>query len=1715
MKKLLLSVVAVLLVMFTLAQQVDKATALRMITENAAKIRITNEEAVASVVTAAYKDEMSGATLVYVQQGFRGIPVFNQLLVLAFKDGKVVSNAGHFLHDIEKIANPTSGVAALSAADAVRVAYNVARVPQPAFLPVQSVSDNGKKYNYGNLPGVSNEVLAELIWSPLQDENIKSLKLAWSVQIAPQKDADHWIMHIDAATGALIRKVNLTVHEGHSHQKGHELLEHNEEHHKQDVKFTGLSVNNLSFTPPPPPTVTTATYKVVPYPVESPWHGAIANLTDPWNNAGVGNNAITNGWHFDGTNNYNITRGNNVFAYLDAASSNTSNATTNWPDTSSTAIPALNFVTQPNFSLNSKDRVNKKFAITNLFYWNNITHDIAYQYGFDEVSGNFQTDNLGRGGVGNDWVRAEAQDGGGLNNANFSTPADGSLPRMQMYLWDTVALTVNTPAPIAGDYYAVESGFSTSNKLANVGPVTGQVVYYNDDAGGTTHDGCVVPANSVSGKIALINRGNCNFTVKVKNAQDAGAIGVIMVNNVAGAPIIMGGTDNTITIPAVMVTQALGATFVANLANNLNVTLKVNYMDGDLDNGIVVHEYTHGISNRLTGGPATSSCLGNAEQGGEGWSDYYALMLTTNWATAQVGDGVQARPVGTYAFHQPNSGSGIRNYPYSTNLSINPLTYANMGVAPIGTEVHNTGEIWCVALWEMTWGLIQQSGITPNLYNAAGTGGNVIALKLVTQGMKLQPCSPGFLDARNAILRADTLLYGGVHSCTIWEAFAKRGMGWSAIQGSAASATDQTAATDLPPTPTITTHPQSVTKCEGESTTFSVAATGAGLSYAWQLSTNGGSSWSSISGATSATYTVSNITAAMNNYKYAVSITGGCAPTTVSSNVATLTVTTGASFTSQPSNASVCSGSNATFTAATSGSGLTYNWQVSTDGGATWNNVSPAVTTTTLTLTGVTTTMNNYQYRLAAMGGCSATSTVYSNGAILTVTAGSTSITSQPSNATVCQGANATFTVAASGTNTYQWQVSTNGGSTWTDVGGATNASYTITGATATQNNYQYRVVITYTGSCSGTLNSTAAVLTVNSAVAITSQPANASACAAGSATFTATATGGTPTYQWQVSTTGCSGTFSNISGATNASYTVSSVTTGISGYAYQVLVSNGCSSNIASSCATLTVNAALSITQQPAASSVCEGASATFTTASNITSATYQWQVSTDGGATWTNISGATAASYTIAATTVSQNNNQYRAVVTTTGSCAANLNSSAATLSVTAAAAITSQPSAITTCPGTNTSFTVATTGNNIGYQWQVSTTGCGGTFTNISGATSATLSLTGVTTGMSGYAYRVVLGNSCNGSSIASNCATLTVNTNVSLSQQPGDVTICSGANATFSTAASGTGVSYQWQVSTDGGASWANITGATSASYTVSAATTAQNNNKYRAVVTNACNTTGVNTNAATLTVNSSLAISTQPQSVSKCVGTAMFSITATGSGTLSFQWQLSTDAGATWVNIGGAVLASYTTPTVTTAMNNNRYRVVVSSSVCGTSTSNAATLTVGAAPTVNVTSSGVLTPISTVTLTASANPSGTYTYQWYKNGVLVTGATASTHVVNVDNAGAYTVSVVETATGCSATSGVTNVSETEQSGMFVYPNPTSGLIHVRSYATAGSVRILRIYDNKGALVISKQFTLGTPYQSMDASLANHRAGLYLVVLADANGTRLGVKRIMKQ
>lgn len=471
--------------------------------------------------------------------------------------------------------------------------------------------------------------------------------------------------------------------------------------------------------------------------------------------------------------------------------------------------------------------------------------------------------------------------------------------------------------------------------------------------------------------------------------------------------------------------------------------------------------------------------------------------------------------------------------------------------------------------------------------------------------------------------------------------------------------------------PAITTQPQDASVCTGGNNTFTVVATGSGLTYQWQLSTDGGGSYNNIPGATSASFTVTGATIGMNGNRYRVIVTGTCAPTTATSNGAILTVVSSLSITGQPADVTVCVGASASFTVTATGSGLTYQWQLSTDGGGSWNNISGA-NAATFTIASVVATQNGNRYRVQVTSPCGNGT---SSSALLTVNTLPT-ITTQPSNVNVCAGSAATFTVVATGTGiTYQWQLSTDGGGTWNNIPGETSATLSFASVTVGMNNNRYRVVIT--GTCTPPVTSNAAILTTNAAITITSQPANATICEGSNTSFSVAASGTGFTYVWQVSTDG-GANYTNVvnstvySGAASATLNITNAPASFNNNRYRVIVSNASCSPTTSNAATLTVNTFPQINTQPQSVSICSGQSTTLsvgaTTGTGVLS--YQWQVSNNGGASFANIPGATGTSLALNNVTTGANGYIYRVIVT--AGCGS-VNSASATLTVNAMPSIT----------------------------------------------------------------------------------------------------------------------------------------------------------------------------------------------------------------------------------------------------------------------------------------------------------------------------------------------------------------------------------------------------------------------------------------------------------
>jgi hypothetical protein len=645
------------------------------------------------------------------------------------------------------------------------------------------------KFKLSNGLGIEEPVIANLVY---HQESDNKLILAWDFNIHTSVHDHLWSVRIDALNGKLLEKNDLVISCNFDRNKVY-----------SSTKDLSIINNDITYKQIYSGTSSAAvggSYRVIPFNYESPSHSPFQLISNPSDAK-----ASLFGWHdVDGADgaDYTITRGNNVWAKDDFAGDNSTVSSS--PEGGNSLI--FDF---PYGGTNVDARTYIDAANTNLFYMNNIMHDVWYQYGFDEASGNFQENNYGRGGVSSDYVIAEAQDGSlavpmSLNNANFSVPVDGNRGRMQMFLWNRAPeikpIIVNSPSILAGNYVAKQNSFNPGRVDLPITPsfLQSDLVLYLDSFGGTS-EGCVSPSNraDLNGKIVILRRGSCNFVVKVKAAQNAGAIAVIVVNNV-DSDLIMSGADATINIPAISVSSSIGETIINQMKTEaVNVKIQAQSspfinVDGDFDNGIIAHEYGHGISIRLAGGPNNSNCLSNTDQMGEGWSDWFALMMQI-----KPGDfGGARRGIGTFVSSESTDGLGIRDYPYSTDRVINPMTYVftnnyqsvdNDGVEK--TSVHGVGSVWATMLWDLTWAYINKYGYDNNKYS--GQGGNNKLMRIVLDGIKLQPCSPTFVDARNAILAADQAITGGQDYCMIWEVFAARGLGVNATAGDKNKGNDQ------------------------------------------------------------------------------------------------------------------------------------------------------------------------------------------------------------------------------------------------------------------------------------------------------------------------------------------------------------------------------------------------------------------------------------------------------------------------------------------------------------------------------------------------------------------------------------------------------------------------------------------------------------------------------------------------------------------------------------------------------------------------------------------------------------------------------------------------------------------------------------------------------------------------------------------------------------
>ena len=556
---------------------------------------------------------------VYLQQYYKGIPIRSAVYKLTVtKNDEVTYEVNQFVQNLNKKVTASKSSPTITPQSAIRrvaASHNIERLKLS-----NAIKNASGGLTFSGSEGSQLPITAEKMYILENDQ----LVLSWKVELYENDGSHYWKDHVDASTGKIISSEDLVIDCNFSNDHATHFTQAQNHSYKKSAgqlsKRVSKSYYGTSLAPD--------SYLVFAEPLEAPSFGERSLIVDPADPI-----ASPFGWHDtdgDAGAEFTITRGNNVWAADDRNGNNQ-------PGVSADGGESLDF--EFPIDLTQRPLVSLDASLTNLFYWNNLIHDVFYQYGFDEASGNFQQNNYGNGGIGDDFVIADCQDGAGRNNANILVLPDGTSPRMQMFLW---------------------------------------------------------------------NQTNPN-------------------------------------------------------------------RDGSFDNGVIVHEYGHGISIRLVGGPGIDGIGRNSEQMGEGWSDYFALIMTMK----EGDNGRMGRGIGTYVLGQETTDVGIRPTPYTVDRAINDTDYSDISSLAVP---HGVGYAFATILWDMTWEIIDEEGFDPDLYQ--GNGGNNIALRLVVEGLKNTALSPGFVDARNAILQADRDLYDGKYNCMIWKAFSGRGVGRDADQGS-------------------------------------------------------------------------------------------------------------------------------------------------------------------------------------------------------------------------------------------------------------------------------------------------------------------------------------------------------------------------------------------------------------------------------------------------------------------------------------------------------------------------------------------------------------------------------------------------------------------------------------------------------------------------------------------------------------------------------------------------------------------------------------------------------------------------------------------------------------------------------------------------------------------------------------------------------------------
>ena len=954
----------------------------------------------------------------------------------------------------------------------------------------------------------------------------------------------------------------------------------------------------------------------------------------------------------------------------------------------------------------------------------------------------------------------------------------------------------------------------------------------------------------------------------------------------------------------------------------------------------------------------------------------------------------------------------------------------------------------------------------------------------------------------------------------------------------------------------IDTQPINVTTCETTNAEFTVVASGTGtLNYQWQYNADafGTGLYTDIvddatyGGATTATLAITGATTAMNNYYYRCIITDdNCSSTT---DVKQLTVNPDDQvITVDPQDATVCVGSNAIFSVTVTGTEGGYQWQEDAGTGSFVDLVNggiySGVTSKNVVITGATSNMNGFKYRLKST--LCDPSGVFSASAILTVNELPV-ITEQPADVGICVSGDASYTVVATGSGlTYQWQYAPTGDpnnmvdlTNNANFSGVTTATLTLINADKTLPEISnvgdisiayFKCVVTSNG-CS--VSSGGEYLRIYKTPTITKQPVSYSNCVAaggtGSATFYPVVDIGIGvSYQWEYDNGNGFVPISDNAIYSGTSTRVLNLTDASSSYSgeYRVLVGT-CSPLIYSDVAVFQLDEKPELTVLSETNpKICLGGSVEMEIGSSNSQVAYQWQRQPQNGS-FVNLtddakySGTNTSLLSITNASLNDHFARYR-LVTTNGAC--DVNSNLIRLEVYSQPILSNGTltSALTVCDGGSTSLRV-NSGNTDGitaglmsYKWQADVAG-NGIFSDIddgntySYTTTKKLSIDVASLSLNGTQFRCVIkGCSTSETSVP---VTLNVLQLPLVTTSPQSQTVCHSEQVTFTAEATGSDITYSWWRDTGDGNFQQVRSANTNPDYTF-VANAAFNGYKYKCIATAGNCTTTSESFEAILTVHETRITATSERSLGICVGEpASFSVTMSNEEGLSFQWSDGNGVLSDGDLYGGVTTSTLTIGAITTPINN--YSVAITGD-CGSQSTSFQLLVYGIETPVIETNFG--NPTNPQIFVNSTFALGVDNYEWFLDGNSYQN-TGSQSSVNIDQEGSYTV--VATKNNCDhpeSEAVVVIVTGFENSlsanTVSMYPNPVNNKLTLEmgnDFDTSKESKII-LTNTKGKQVYTKRYN-DLYNRKVDIDMAGFESGIYIVSVI--NGDNIVQYKITKQ